>query len=77
MRIISTKADKKPTPSHPLPIDCITYSFSTGHSMTKYVDGTVYYTNKLGKPLSAVTGTVVIKRMKNLIIEAQREKKNG
>jgi hypothetical protein len=25
----------------------------------------------------AVTGTVVIKRMKNLIIEAQREKKNG
>lgn len=71
MKLISTTADKKPTPLSPLPIDCITYKFDTGHSMTKYMDGTVFYKNRVGKTLNRLIGTAVIKEMERLISEGK------
>jgi hypothetical protein len=71
MILVETRTDKKPTPTSPLPIDCIIYTFSTGHTMTKYMDGTVFYRNKRGKAMNPITGPAVIKDMKKLIMEKE------
>lgn len=72
MILVEAKTGRKPTPTSPLPIDCITYSFSTGHSMTKYVDGTVFYKNKIGKAFTPLGGKRLVRKMETLVRESRQ-----
>lgn len=63
MNIVKQSSQRRPNPKTLVTTACMNTIFDTGHSMTKWPDGTVFYHNKNGGALNPKSGAKLIAAM--------------